>query len=175
MENPEAHKRPRGRPAQPEGVRRRRNLTLRIRAETKAALERDAAANGRSLSEEAEMRLDHSFRAEGMLDQVLDLALGRQVAGLTLLLARVMRDTGTLAGFMTKYTLGSASGWLADPDALDLIFRAIAAALDALRPARDVKSAHMSARPSGAILNVNALFETIVRPLVSNILDAVAE
>ena len=77
MGKPTNQKRPRGRPPQPEGVRRRSNLTLRVRDETKAALERNAAANGRSLSEEAETLLDQALRSPQMLEQAFDLALDR--------------------------------------------------------------------------------------------------
>lgn len=43
---------------------RRSSLTLRVRDETKAALKSAAAANERSLSEEAEARLEQALRKQ---------------------------------------------------------------------------------------------------------------
>src|SRR5690349_5265821 len=56
-----SQKRNRGRPPMPAESRKRNNLTMRLRDETRAALEERAAANGRSLSEEIEVRLEQSF------------------------------------------------------------------------------------------------------------------
>lgn len=61
---PETAKRGRGRPPKAEGERKRNNLTMRLRDETKNKLQGAAAANTRSLSEEAEARLDRSFEWE---------------------------------------------------------------------------------------------------------------
>lgn len=63
-------KRPRGRPRQPENVRRRASVTLRIRDQTRAALEKHAAANVRSLSEEAETRLDQSLNDDAIMKEL---------------------------------------------------------------------------------------------------------
>src|SRR4051812_29559407 len=101
----ETAKRGRGRPAAPEAERRRSNLSLRVRTETRSALEEAAAQNGRSLSEEAELRLDYTVRAEQGAEQLLDFAYGRPLSGLLLLMARVLREAGSNAGFATSYSL----------------------------------------------------------------------
>ena len=130
----ETAKRGRGRPPAPEEERRRSNLSLRVRTETRSALEEAAAQNGRSLSEEAELRLDYTVRAEQGADQLLDFAYGRPLSGLVLLLARVLRESGAAAGFSTSYSLVGANTWLDNPYAFDQAMRAAVAVLEALRP-----------------------------------------
>jgi plasmid stability protein len=130
----EAPKRGRGRPPAPERERRGENLTLRVRAETKAALERRAAKSGRSLSGEAETWLGQGLLSEGMLDQALDLAFGHQTAGVILLLGRIVRETASSAGLATTHALEGANNWLSNPYAFDQVYTAIVTAMEALRP-----------------------------------------
>ena len=137
MDNPTNQKRPRGRPPQPEGVRRRSNLTLRIRDETKAALERNAADNGRSLSEEAETLLDQALRSPQLLEQAFDLALDRPGAGLLMALVRVIRDVARGAAFVTT-NRESGDDWFNSPYAFEQVSRAITTMLEAVRPEGDV-------------------------------------
>lgn len=49
---------------------RRPTLSVRLTPEGRAKLEQAASANGRSLAQEVEMRLEHSFSEEGLLDQM---------------------------------------------------------------------------------------------------------
>jgi hypothetical protein len=54
----------------------RGNLTIRVRDEVRRGLEASAAESGRSLSEEAEHRLEASFRddrIEARLDEIVSL------------------------------------------------------------------------------------------------------
>lgn len=55
-------RRPRGRPPLMPSRRRRNNVTIRMRDQLKADMQRAATANGRSLSEEIEFRLELSMR-----------------------------------------------------------------------------------------------------------------
>jgi hypothetical protein len=137
-EVPAAAKRPRGRPRKSREERKRNTIAVRARDELKSALERSAAANQRSLSEEAEMRLEQSFRAQGMLDQALELAFGRQSAAVVLLIGRLMREVGTYAALASGRMPDTAGGWLADPFAFDQVRMAINRALDAVRPDGEV-------------------------------------
>lgn len=57
-------RRKRGRPALQPDQRKRNNVTLRLRDSTKAQLQHCAQAEGRSLSEEIESRLEGSFQTE---------------------------------------------------------------------------------------------------------------
>ena len=56
-----------GRPVNAPRPGAREPLGLRVTAETKAALAEQAARNGRSLSQEAELRLVQSFRDDRVL------------------------------------------------------------------------------------------------------------
>ncbi len=163
-------KRPRGRPPAPEAERRRVNVTLRLRNQTKEALERAANQNGRSLSEESEQRPDASVRSEGTAEEMLDFAYGRPLAGILILAARVMRETGASAGFTSTHSLAGAANWPSDPYAFDQAVRAVIAVLETLRPDGEIKV------PS--IRGVSALFagmhERLGIGFASSALSAVA-
>jgi plasmid stability protein len=131
-------KRARGRPPAPETERRGENLTLRVRSETKEALEHRAAKSGRSLSAEAEYWLGQALLSEGVLDQALDLAFGQATAGLVLLLAKIANDTGSHAGFISTHTLEGSRDWLSNPYAFDQVTQGIVSALDVLRPEGEI-------------------------------------
>lgn len=66
-------RRARGRPRIEPSERRRNNVTMRLRDETKARLERDARDNQRSLSEEIEMRLEMSFDREDTIRRTIEV------------------------------------------------------------------------------------------------------
>src|SRR5690349_20882355 len=119
----------RGRPALPENERRRSNLTLRIRHETRQALEVRAATNGRSLSEETEALIEHALQGGRWLAEALDLAWGPEAAALALLLGRIAHAVGTASG---------AQPWMTNAYAFSQVEKGIATALEALRPAGDV-------------------------------------
>jgi hypothetical protein len=127
----------RGRPPKPDAERKRRILAMRMRDATMATLTQRAAANGRSLSEEAEARIEHSLHAGDMLEQALDLALGRPGAGLILAIVHVVRDVARGAAFVTTNRHGG-DDWVNSPYAFEQVSRAIAAMLEALRPEGDV-------------------------------------
>jgi hypothetical protein len=132
-------KRPRGRPAKPESERRRSNLTLRAHDDMRAKLEKGANAYGRSLSEEAEFRLNHSFEVESQFDQMLDLAFGSQLGGLMMLIGYLLRDVGNSAGFGSTFTLVGAKEWLNNPYAFDQATKALAALMEQLRPEGEIE------------------------------------
>ena len=100
--------RPRGRPPKAEGERKRNNLTLRIRDETRTSLQHSATRNGRSVSEEAESLIEGALQSESLIAQALDLTFGRRAAGLSLLLARVMRTVANYAAVQEQSTRGPA-------------------------------------------------------------------
>jgi TraY domain len=60
----------------------RAGLSLRVTAELKTELEEAAESNGRSLSQEAEFRLERTFANQSLLDDVLTLAYGDRLAKL---------------------------------------------------------------------------------------------
>ena len=96
-------------------------LGLRVTPPVKSRLEIAAQESGRSLSQEAEFRLEHSFDREGLLPEVLTLAFGsRQTAGLVWMLGIVIDAVGRAAQeapVRTQTLLGQASDshWMFDP------------------------------------------------------------
>jgi hypothetical protein len=135
----EAPKRGRGRPPAPELERRGENLTLRVRAETKAALERHAAQTGRSLSSEAEAWLREGLLSEGLIDQALDLAFGHQTAGIILLLGRVIRHIASTGDSTTLHAIDEGKSWLSSPYLFDQVVQALETVMERLRPDGEIE------------------------------------
>jgi len=169
----EKPKRGRGRPAAPEGKRRDENLTLRVRAEVKEALERQATKSGRSLSAEAGVWMEQALLSEGVIDQALDLAFGRQVAGLVLLLARVVRDAGAHAAFMATSTMDGAANWLSNPYAVAQVSTAVAAVFEAIQPEGDAAPPQVPGLAPGNPA-LKEILETLGRRCADGVLGAIA-
>ena len=129
----QAQKRRAGRPTKPPKSGDRVSLGLRVTADVKARLDAVAGANGRSQSQEAELRLEQSFKDEDLVARVQDRIYGRAVAGVLMLLGEVIRETAT---FATKRSPTISDDWIADPHAFEQVARAVNIALDTLRPKR---------------------------------------
>jgi hypothetical protein len=69
-----------GRPTKAPVEGERVSLGLRVTADIKRRLEEAAVKKGRSLSQESEFRLEHSFDTESMLLEALTLAYGDRTA-----------------------------------------------------------------------------------------------
>jgi len=113
-------------------------LGLRVTTEVKEKLDHAAKASGRSQSMEAELRLEQTFRSDQELFDALDLAYGRELTGLLMILARVMHLAGTRGAFASSFTVNSPN-WLDDPFAYDQCAKAVNKVLEELRPAGDPK------------------------------------
>lgn len=140
-----AKKRPRGRPPKAAAERKRGVLSMRVRDEMRAELSRLAAAHQRSISEEAEFLLETALRSPGLLDEALDLAFGRQLSGLVLLLARLAHGVADWRAISPDpLSRGTALGRpgssaLNDPYFFDQIAKAITRVFDVLRPAGEIE------------------------------------
>jgi plasmid stability protein len=145
---PAPAKRPRGRPAKPEGERKRGILAMRIRDEMKATLSRRAAANRRSVSEEAEALLEQALQTPAVLDQALDLAFGRQVSGLILALARLIREVSNYASFASIDGPRPAINLFSDPYVFDQAVTGITRLLEAMRPEGEISIPKFSHAPN---------------------------
>src|SRR3954468_22244904 len=77
-------------------------LGLRVSKHVKQQLNEAAKASGRSLSQEAELRLESSFKAQNAVFDALDLAFGRHWTGLLLAIAHVAQVSGT-RGLMVSH------------------------------------------------------------------------
>jgi hypothetical protein len=130
-----------GRPLKPAETGKRVSLGLKVTSDIKQRLDAVAKLSGRTQSQEAEARLERSFRDEQLLPQLLEIAYGREVAGLLLALGSVMRDAGEHAGVRSTNSFGGAAEWFANPIAYEEARAAAATVLDALRPSRALPEA----------------------------------
>jgi hypothetical protein len=142
-------------------VRRRSNLTLRIRDKTRATLEMNAAANKRSLSEEAETLLDQALHSSQLLEQAFDLAVGPAAAGLVLLLLRAMQQAGAEAEIAaTGHFVGDS--WLEAPYPFDQVAGALDVIIETARPDGD-------ASPPKATVGGRSLGRAVARRLLADV------
>lgn len=116
-------KRGRGRPT----IGKRVSLGLRVTPEMKKKLDAAAEANGRSQSQEAELRLARSFDRVDLLGEVLALAFGERLAGLLIMLGIVMADQG-------RRITDRKRDWTSDSVAYDAAVFAAMRLLDCGRP-----------------------------------------
>jgi hypothetical protein len=101
-----------GRPTKDPTPGTRASLGLKVTGDIKAKLDAAARANGRTQSQEAEARLEQTFREELLLPQILDAAYGRETAGLVLALAECIRGAAQRAAMLCD---GSHQKWHDDP------------------------------------------------------------
>lgn len=132
-------KRKRGRPPKPAAERRRHVLGLRIRDETKARLQAAADRNQRTMTAEAEERLERSLEV-GSFDHLSQ----EQPTTYTVLLivASVLSQTTVNVARFSPLRENPPSDWTADPYIFDQAVKAVMATLKALRP---------PGKPSGAL------------------------
>lgn len=161
----------RGRPVQADAKRRRRMIGVRLADNVRAAVETEAGKSGRSLSQEIEARVERSLDTPHLLPAVLEAAYGRQLAGLLMVIGRVMADAGQNAGFMSTPTRSRRDDWPEDLFAYDVASKALAHVVDAFRPIGNVET------PPAAESFVKATgfdLDTLSRGWASGALSAVA-
>jgi len=95
----------------------------------KGLLEDAAAASGRSLSTEVQVRLENSVRDQRLFDEALDIEYGDGTAGIVALLREIIKLVASTA------TRGAT--WMSHPVTFDQVIQAINLALDTLRPPGD--------------------------------------
>lgn len=113
------------------------SLGLRVTADIKRRLDSAAEKNGRSQSQEAELRLERSFKDEDLLSNVLEIAYGPQLAGMLLSIGWAMEDVGRGAAFTRAGTLEAVDNWFNDPYAFDQAAKAAATILLSAQPKGD--------------------------------------
>jgi hypothetical protein len=167
-------KRQRGRPTKPAKQGEKTTLSLRVTPDMKRRLEEAGSATGRNLSQEAEIRLERSFLGEELLDQALELEFGQHLAGLILILGRVMRETGSHAGFAATKTLDGAVGWLGNPYAFEQATAGAFAVLEAFQPAGEVNLPDIARIKGGPKdLNLAETYRNLGRGFASTALSAI--
>ena len=127
---------PKGRPPVSPEVRRSKNFTFRSWEALHQQLSVAAKIAGRSISEEIEFRLEWSFVGQRATIEALDLAYGKELVGILLLVAEAMNVAGPQAGFIATRTLEGSRNWLDNPYAFTQATQAAHTVLDALKPVR---------------------------------------
>jgi hypothetical protein len=128
-----------GRPTKPPTAGERIQIGVQVAPKVKGRLDADAEKNHRSLSREAELRLEGSFDRQDLLTDVLSLAYGRRVGAILMILGTVMGQAGiyelySKAGGPLLDDSNDLTSWLDDPDAFEQAMLGVLAALEKLRP-----------------------------------------
>lgn len=103
----------------------------------KEQLDKAAGYSGRSQSQEAEFRLESSFRSQAVAIEGLELAFGSELAGFVLIIARASRNIGAAFDFIAGTGAAEPSAWAHSQVAFDQVMLAIAQIGAALRPEAD--------------------------------------
>src|SRR5215471_6704684 len=114
------------------------SLGLRVTPDMKKALDRAAERAGRSQSQEAELRLEQSFRDQASMINAMELTYGPTFAAILLFLADTMKTIGQHTGFWATQTLDGSQNWWTNPYAFDQVVRGIDTVLEALRPEGEI-------------------------------------
>ncbi|MBV9859869.1 MAG: TraY domain-containing protein [Alphaproteobacteria bacterium] len=119
---------------------------FRASRDLKQRLEAAAKASGRSLSTEAQFRLERSFDRESLFPDSLKLAFGPGLSGMLFMLGRVMSESGRSALFQKSNGAPASAGWLADPFAYAEAVAAAIKVLEEFRPEGDAQPRNIGAR-----------------------------
>ena len=112
---PAAKQKPKvGRPTKKAKHGQKKTLGIRATAELATRVQSAANANDRSLSQEAELRLERSFEREALFPELLERSFGAGLAGLLLMVGDVMRKAGQSALVQKRALMGPQ--WLQDAD-----------------------------------------------------------
>jgi hypothetical protein len=123
-----------GRPARKLKAGERVPLGLRVTPEIKRQLDAAADRNGRSQSQEAEFRIEQSFKQQELLQDVLELAFGPTLGGLLLLIGATMKDVGVEGAYQETQKLEALPTWFDTPTGYDLAAQAATTILESARP-----------------------------------------
>jgi hypothetical protein len=109
---------------------------FRASKDLKEKLEAAAHNSARSLSSEAQFRLEQSFRDESTREGFAEMFYGEVGAGLLKVFGEAIQIVTILANTQSKVSPGKDE-WLSSPAAFDAVDSAIRQILDRLRPAGD--------------------------------------
>ena len=132
----DGRKRGAGRPTAAPREGQKSTLGIRASAELKARLNRSAKENARSLSQEAELRLEQSFRDELTIEHssITKMIYGPQLAGVLALISDATKKLCPMAAYESTLSVAPEIDWLSDPFAYGQFEKAVRDILDALRP-----------------------------------------
>lgn len=129
----------RGRPPLPPDSGKRYPLGVRTTPATRDRLQAAAKRSGRSIAQETEVLLERALAVAEEERAALDMANGRSLSGLLVLLGRVMGQVGTVRRLLSTEHKDPAprTGWLSDPWAFDEAVQAANHAFERYRPVGD--------------------------------------
>jgi hypothetical protein len=157
-----------GRPTKQPTPGARVSLGLKVTDEIKQRLDTAAQASGRTQSQEAEARLERTFRDEDLLPQLLRIAYGSQLTVAVLTLAKALKEAGAHAGVRTMGgRFEGAETWFGNPAAYAEARDAAARVLSGLFPEADPAMAGVVAPESAKGLGkeiANGLLEALRNP-----------
>src|ERR1051325_1710497 len=116
---------------------RRIPLSMRITPQLRERLVAQAGANGRSITQEAEFRLEQSFQEDKRIPEIMNRIYGRQLAGFLMLIGAVLHDAGRFMGFQSTFTIEGADNWMDLPYPFGQAEKALNLMIEAIRPAGD--------------------------------------
>jgi hypothetical protein len=124
-----------GRPTTKARARQKTTLGILASAQLKTRLTEEAEKAGRSLSAEAEFRLERSFQQQDLLGEVLSLTYGPKLAELVAMVASAMRAAGSAAALSGEHSWDAVDRWTEIPYAFNEAFVAAVTVLEGRRPA----------------------------------------
>jgi hypothetical protein len=149
----------------------------------KAKLDAQAAISGRSQSQEAELRLEHSFEQQGLLPDILRIAYGgsKQIADLMMTVGAIFLVAGeAVAGTREVRERLKSRDWTSDPEVCDVAIEAAHAVLEAFRPAGAIPDeAGLGVRVATLMLkdkeNMREMYHSVSKADLSAQLQAIAK
>src|SRR5437764_599474 len=114
------------------------DLKIRMKEPLRREVERAAKQKGISMNAELIERVEAAGRGERRLAEVEEMLGGREIFGILMVIGRAMRETGVVAGFSARTTLGDVNRWFLNPYAYDQAVKAATAVLEAMRPPGDI-------------------------------------
>lgn len=145
-------KRKAGRPTTAAKEGEKATLGIRASARLKGQLMAAAAVTGRSLSAEAEIRLEQSFEEQRHLLHALAAVFGDRIAGLLLEIGAVLDAIARHRSFRA-HSIGPQADLTDDPFRYDQAMQAVARLLERARPPGDIRSPEL---PSGMQPEIDA-------------------
>ncbi|HZL59171.1 MAG TPA: hypothetical protein VFC38_05680 [Stellaceae bacterium] len=112
------------------------SLKVRIKERLRAKLEAEARDLDITLNAVMGLHLEQPFQSERELAAATDLAYGRQLTAILIVLGRVMRSVATTNERLSREE-NSTGDWISDPYAFDQTLQAAITVLKSLRPPGD--------------------------------------
>src|SRR5205807_989539 len=93
-----------------------------------------AGINGRSITQEAEFRLEQSFQEDNRFSDVMSRIYGPQLADFLMSIGSILREWGPQIGYSLTHTLEDAHNWFDLRFAFDQAQETVDIVMKAIRP-----------------------------------------